>query len=162
MNFSEFLNCFLGGGVVAMLVGLATMRATVRKAEAEAAQAKAQAIKAEAEAETVRITNAENATRILVANIVVPLRNELNATREELSSIKGTISRLTRAIEAANKCRLSKSCPVLGKLRNSQKNADGADAEHDGVRECRDKGRRNKGDPQGDGADESGEYDDPG
>ena len=36
MSFSEILNILLGGGVAALVVALATMRATVRKANAEA------------------------------------------------------------------------------------------------------------------------------
>lgn len=167
MNFSEILNLCLGGGVVTLLISLFTLRAAVRKAEAEAAQAKAQAQKAEADAETVRITNAENATRILVENIVKPLKDELNATREdlqatkkEMASAKRTMSRLARAVEAANNCRLSKSCPVLGKLRNSQKESDGTDTDNN--RSAWDKGHRNKADPQGGDPEESGESDDPG
>lgn len=150
-----------------LLISLFTLRAAVRKAEAEAAQAKAQAQKAEADAETVRITNAENATRILVENIVKPLKDELNATREdlqatkkEMASAKRTMSRLARAVEAANNCRLSKSCPVLGKLRNSQKESDGTDTDNN--RSAWDKGHRNKADPQGGDPEESGESDDPG
>lgn len=169
MNFSEILNLCLGGGVVTLLISLFTLRAAVRKAEAEAAQAKAQAQKAEADAETVRITNAENATRILVENIVKPLKDELNATREdlqatkkELSSTKRAMSRLARAVEAANNCRQSKSCPVLGKLRNNPKDADRTDADVGKNRNIRDKGHRNKADPQGGDSDEPSESDDPG
>ena len=67
MSFSEILNILLGGGLAALVVALVTMRATVRKANADAEKAKA-------DAETVHITNTENATRILVENIVKPLK----------------------------------------------------------------------------------------
>lgn len=67
MEFSEILNLVLGGGLLAALVGIVTLRATVRKAEADADKAKA-------EAEAVRIDNAEHATRILIENIVEPLK----------------------------------------------------------------------------------------
>lgn len=65
MSFSEILNILLGGGLVALVVAVATMKATVRKANADAE-------KARADAETVRITNTENAN----ANIGSPLNNE--------------------------------------------------------------------------------------
>lgn len=69
MTFSEILNILLGGGFLAMVVGVITLKATVRKANADAE-------KARADAETVHITNTENATRILVENIVKPLKDE--------------------------------------------------------------------------------------
>ena len=103
MDVSNILNLLLGTGVVGLIIGIATLKSAVHKARAEADQAKAQAKKAEAEAETVRITNAENATRILVENIVKPLKEELYATREdlqatkkEMASTKRTMSRLAR------------------------------------------------------------------
>lgn len=129
MSFSEILNILLGGGVVALIVAVATMRATVRKANADAEKAKA-------EAETVHITNTENATRILVENIVKPLKDELHATREELqatkremASTKREMARLRKAVEAASGCRHSDGCPVLVRLRDHQKDADRANTE---------------------------------
>ena len=169
MDVSNILNLLLGTGEVGLIIGIATLKSAVHKARAEADQAKAQAKKAEAEAETVRITNAENATRILVENIVKPLKEELYATREdlqatkkEMASTKRTMSRLARAVEAANNCPRSESCPVLGKLRNDQKNSVGAGADRNsaGANKC--KGHRNKADPQGGDPAESGESDDPG
>lgn len=129
MSFSEILNILLGGGVVALIVAVATMRATVRKANADAEKAKA-------EAETVHITNTENATRILVENIVKPLKDELHATREdlqatkrEMASTKREMARLRKAVEAASGCPHSDGCPVLARLRDHQKDADRANAE---------------------------------
>lgn len=162
MSFSEILNILLGSGMLGLIIGISTLKATVCKAKAEAAQAKALAKKAEAEAEAVRITNAENATRILVENIVKPLEEELYATREELASNKRAMLRLARAIEAAKKCRMSDPCPVLVKLRNSPQDTDGADTVRGNGRNARDKGHRNKADPQGDDTAESGDSDDPG
>jgi hypothetical protein len=137
MSFSEILNILLGGGVVALIVAVATMRATVRKANADAEKAKA-------EAETVHITNTENATRILVENIVKPLKDELHATREdlhatkrEMASTKREMARLRKAVEAASGCPHSDGCPVLARLRDHQKDADRADtepADSDGTR----------------------------
>lgn len=129
MSFSEILNILLGGGVVALIAAVATMRATVRKANAEAEKAKA-------EAETVHITNTENATRILVENIVKPLKDELHATREdlqatkrEMASTKREMARLRKAVEAASGCPHSDGCPVLARLRDHPKDADRANAE---------------------------------
>ncbi len=125
MTLSEILNILLGGGLIAVVVALATMRATVRKANADAERARA-------EAESVRITNTENATRILVENIVKPLKEELNATREdlqatkkEMASTKREMARLRKAVESASGCRHADDCPVLGKLRDNAKERDG-------------------------------------
>lgn len=52
MELSEFLNIALGGGLLATIIGLLTLKSTVRKAGSEAEMAKA-------EAEAVRIDNAE-------------------------------------------------------------------------------------------------------
>lgn len=138
MEFSEMLNWILGGGLLAAVVGLLTLKATVRKANAEAEKAKA-------EAETVRIGNTEQATRILIENIVEPLKKELSETREELRSTKEEfgetkrefgatkreMARLRKAVESANSCRFSVDCPVLFKLRDlpksSTKGAGGGD-----------------------------------
>lgn len=125
------LNWILGGGLLAAVVGLLTLKATVRKANAEAEKAKA-------EAETVRIGNTEQATRILIENIVEPLKKELSETREELRSTKEEfgetkreMARLRKAVESANSCRFSVDCPVLFKLRDlpksSTKGAGGGD-----------------------------------
>ena len=166
MSFAEILNILLGGGLAAMVVTLVTMRATVRKANADAE-------KARADAETVRITNTENATRILVENIVKPLKEELHATREklssaeqlmasiqkELASTKRALSRLSRAVESATNCPHADDCIVLRKLRNNPKNADpggqddidGACHRYDGLPDTGDTDGACAGEPRGDG-----------
>ena len=128
MEFSELLNYILGGGVLALLIGVLTLKATVREANAKAEQAKADAEKAKAEAESVRIDNAEHATRILIENIVEPLRKELHETRKELQetkkefgSTKREIARFRKAVEKANNCDYHDTCPVLHKLREFPK-----------------------------------------
>lgn len=155
MTFSEILNILLGGGFLALMVGVITLKATVRKANADAEKAKA-------DAESVRITNTENATRILVENIVKPLKEELNATREdlqatkkEMASTKREMARLRKAVEAASGCPHSDGCPVLRKLRDNQKDTDGTDSGSADGREARYR-NSDKADTQGDGADESG------
>lgn len=156
MTFSEILNIFLGGGFIALVAGVITLKATVRKANADAERAKA-------DAESVRITNTENATRILVENIVKPLKEELNATREdlqatkrEMASTKREMARLRKAVEAASGCPHSDGCPVLRKLRDNQKDSEGGEGDGGDGREARYHGNRNKADPQGDGSDEPG------
>ena len=121
MEFSEILNYILGGGLLAAVVGIVTLKATLRKANADAE-------KAIAEAETVRIDNAEHATRILIENIVEPLRKELHETREELretkkefGATKREMARLRKAIADANSCKYSDDCPVLYRLRDLTK-----------------------------------------
>lgn len=161
MTFSEILNILLGGGLLALMVGVITLKATVRKANADAERAKA-------DAESVRITNTENATRILVENIVNPLKDELKATRDdllatkkEMASTKREMARLRKAVEAAGICPHSDGCPVLGKLRDSQKDTDGGDTEGHGGRTARHNGPRNKADPEGVCAWEPSGYPDP-
>lgn len=125
MELGEIMNIVLGGGLLASLVKLATLRSTVREANADAE-------KARAEAETVRIDNAEHATRILIENIVEPLRRELDetrkeleATRKDLQATKREMARLRKAVDAANTCRHSDDCPVLMGVRELPK--DGGD-----------------------------------
>ena len=159
MTFSEILNILLGGGLLALVVGVITLKATVRKANAEAERAKA-------DAEGVRITNTENATRILVENIVKPLKEELNATREdlqatkrEMASTKREMQRLRKAVESASNCPHSDGCPVLRKLRDNQKDSDGAETEGAELRTetaTRHGSVRKKNDPKGGGAVEQG------
>lgn len=136
MELSEILNLLLGGGLVAAVISVITLRATVRKANAEAEQAKAEAEKAMAEAESVRIDNAEHATRILVENIVKPLTDELEKTRKDLQSTKREMARLRKAVNDANRCRHHDECPVLDGLRRQENGTErGGDAQHPD--ECR-------------------------
>ena len=116
MELSEILNIALGGGLLATVIGLVTLRATVRKANSEAEKAKA-------EAEAVRIDNAEHATRILVDNIVEPLKDELNGTRKDLQATKREMARLRKAIDRANSCRHHDDCPVLNGMREHAESA---------------------------------------
>ncbi len=150
----------LGSSLIATLIGLATLKAAVVKANAEAKEAKAQAARAEAEAEGIKITNADNATRILVNNIEKPLREELHDTREklseteqvivsmqkELSSTKRLLSRLTSAIELISGCPHADGCPVSAWLY-SIKTDGNAGYIDDIVRALRQPDNRNKGDP---------------
>lgn len=155
MELSEILNFVLGGSLLATVIGIVTLRATVRKANAEAEKAKA-------DAETVRIDNAEHATRILVDNIVEPLKDELNATRKDLQATKREMARLRKAIDTANSCKHHDDCPVLRGVRDHPKDSagngtDGNDAEPGGQRE-----ERSPPDADGNGAEIGGESEDTG
>ena len=156
MTVSEILNIILGGGMLGLVVSLLTMKATIKKAHAEAERAKAEAEKAKADAETVHITNAENATRILVENIVKPLKEELNATRKDLQATKREMARLRKAVEAVSDCPHSDNCPVRHKLLDNPKDTEGRDifGEGEDRRETRHDGQFGKADSQGDSADE--------
>jgi len=114
MEASEILNIILGGGLIATIVAIVTLKATVRKANAEAE-------KAVADAEAVRVDNAEHATRVLVENIVKPLKEELNETRRYLDAAKREMARLRKAIDTANSCKHHDDCPVLIGMREQPK-----------------------------------------
>ena len=126
MNISEVLNVLLGGGLVATIVAICTLRATIRKAEAES-------MKAEADAETVRMDNTEHATRILMENIVKPLKEELNETRRCLEASKREMARLRKAIDAANSCRHRDDCTVLAGLRDKPKGVHDRSGNHGAI-----------------------------
>lgn len=130
MDISEVVNIILSGGLVGTVAAIGSLRATVRKAKAEAS-------KAEADAETVRVDNADHATRLLVDNIVKPLKDELNATRKDLQATKREMARLRKSIDSANGCKHRDECPVLYGLREQpekrvgdRKAADGDIGQH--------------------------------
>lgn len=126
MELSEILNIFLGSGLVGTVAAIGSLRATVRKAKAEAS-------KVEADAETVRVDNADHATRLLVENIVKPLKDELNATRKDLQATKREMARLRKSIDSANSCKHRDECPVLYGLREQPKERDAAGREAGGT-----------------------------
>lgn len=138
MDTSVLLNWIFGGGLLAALTALVTLGPTVRKAKAEAEKAKA-------DAETVRIDNTEHATRILIDNIVEPLKKELSATRREMA-------RLRKAIDGANDCQHRADCPVLHELRELPKTDTEADdvsrRVRRGQRKVRAAGPGDGGDPE--------------
>lgn len=117
MELSEILNVVLGGSLFGAIVSIVTIRSALKKARADAE-------KALAESDTVKITNTEQATRILIENIVDPLKNELNETRKEVSSLKREVARFRKAVDSANSCRYSDECPVLDRMRDTPKERD--------------------------------------
>ena len=137
MDLSEFMNIILGGGLVGTVATIGSLRATVRKAKAEA-------MKAEAGAEAMRIDNAEHATRILMENIVKPLKDEFCETKKELARNTREMARLRKAIDTANSCRHHDDCPVLGGLRKQQEEHDGGE-DTDGIGKHRQRERKPTG-----------------
>lgn len=155
MELSEIINFVLGGTLLATVIGIMTLKAKVKQANADAE-------KAQAEAETVRIDNAEHATRILVNNIVEPLKDELNATRKDLQATKREMARLRKAIDTANRCKHHDDCPVLRGMRehpkdNATGNPDGSGTDDDGQ-----SGQRSPPDTDGNGTEIGGEAGDTG
>jgi hypothetical protein len=135
MDWNTLLNVALGGGCLTGVIGVLTLRSTVARARAEAEEARAGAEKARAEAERVRIDNVNEATKILMDNIVTPLRDELNATRKELASLKRAVSKLQKAVDAANSCPHSDGCVVLERMRECARET-GNGGETGGATEC--------------------------
>lgn len=155
MELSEIFNFVLGGSLIATVIGIVTLKATVRKANAEAEKAKA-------DAETVRIDNAEHATRILVNNIVEPLKDELNGTRKDLQATKREMARLRKAIDRANSCKHHDDCPVLNGMREHQKDDGGNDPNGSGADDCGQSEERSPHGTDGNGAEVGGEAGDTG
>ena len=154
MELSEIFNFVLGGSLLATVISIVTLKATVRKANAEAEKAKA-------DAETVRIDNAEHATRILVDNIVKPLKDELNGTRKDLQATKREMARLRKAIDRANSCKHHDDCPVLNGMREHAESA-GNDPDGNGADDGGQPEQRSPPDTNGNGAEVGGEAGDTG
>jgi phage-related minor tail protein len=124
-------------------------------------QARAKAEKATAEAETVRIDNTEHATRILIENIVEPLKEELNENRKALQATRREMARLRKAIDTANSCRHHDDCPVLYGMREYSKEQDGGEPEQQPVVKRRQRVKREAGVVDGGDSEIGGEPDDP-
>ena len=162
MGLSEIINIVLGGGFLAALAGLATLKSTVRKAAAEAEKARAEAEHSEADAESLRIDNAEHATRILMENIVKPLKDEFNETKKELARNTREMARLRKAIDGANGCDYRSACPVLHRLREHPKDNTGSDPDGNGPEQGGQHEDRSPPGTDGDGAEVGGETGDTG
>lgn len=144
MALSEILNIVFGTGLVATIIGILSLRSQLKKARAEAE-------KAMAEADSVKITNTENATRILVQNIVEPLREELNETRKDLTATKREMARFRKAIEAIPLCPYHAGCPVLYELQDgTDVDAAGRHGQYQGSGKGRNQaGKRDRASPSG-------------
>lgn len=162
MDWNELLNLLLGGGLAAALLKVLTLKAAVRQAEADADEA-------DAEAEHLRIDNAGQATRILMENIVEPLKKELHETREELretkkefGATKREMARLRKAIGDASNCRHADDCPVLDRLRDLPKEESDSKHNRSGAAAGRQSETRSQGGEDRDTATAGGEPGHPG
>lgn len=93
---SSALNLLLGGGLVATLV---TIRSLKKKAEEEA--------------KSVALDNEKKLMALFNEYIVEPLK-------KEITSLRRTVSRLTQAIDKIPSCPHSADCPVKDSLDNSK------------------------------------------
>lgn len=106
---SIVLNAVFGGSLIVTIV---TMKATVRKAEAEAQ-------KANAEVERMKADNERSAMATFNEFIVDPLK-------VEIKRLNRNINGLQKAIKQANSCPHSDDCPVLDELqKQSDDDCDG-------------------------------------
>lgn len=117
MPLSELLNIIVGGGFIATIVSVFTLRSTVKKASANAEQAAA-------DAEQVRLDNTDKATGILMRNIVSPLETALDEVRQELRLTQNDLRRLQKAVQRANYCRYTDKCPVMDVLLTKKRDAE--------------------------------------
>ena len=93
----------------------------------------------------LRIDNTEHATRILIENIVEPLKEELNENRKALQATRREMARLRKAIDTANSCRHHDDCPVLYGMREYSKEQDGGEPEQQPVVKRRQRVKREAG-----------------
>ena len=162
MELSEILNYVLGGGLVGAVISIMSIRSALKKARAEAD-------KALAEADTVKLTNTEHATRILVDNLLKPITEELNETRKEIAANRRETARLRKAIDGANSCKYPTNpadCPVLRRMRygtDDRESKDCGRSKADGQSHptCSGQHQRSAGKTAGadDGTEDSGEAD---
>ena len=109
---NDLLTYVLGGGFVSALLGLFTVRSRIKKIRAETS--------------SLNLENSEQATEILMNNIVEPLKQELYEMRKEMALLRD-------AIRDAKHCRYTVDCPVLHRLRE-QKTGPGNDkSTHGGI-----------------------------
>lgn len=105
---SVALNLLLGG---TLIVTVATLKTTVKKAEAEAA-------KAHAEVEQMKTDNDRSAMATFNEFIVDPLK-------VEIKRLNRNVNGLQKAIKQASNCPHSGNCPVLDELQKQSDADDG-------------------------------------
>ncbi|MCE9157410.1 hypothetical protein K0H19_22735, partial [Phocaeicola vulgatus] len=106
----------------------------------------------------MRIDNAEHATRILMENIVKPLKDEFCETKKELARNTREMARLRKAIDTAGNCPHRDDCPVLDRLRESPKEHEPGSPDGNGKRRQRER-KSTGGTGDGGGTGEFGEAD---
>lgn len=120
MDWMTLLNYLLGGfGLVSLIVGLLTIGASRRKADAEADGAVA-------ETEQKNMSLAKEYVDEFRENVYGPLLKELKGLRRDVKNLKNAINKI-------NDCPHADSCPVRSELQKQQ-DGDGADCETPGDR----------------------------
>ena len=110
---AEIWNYILGGGLLALVVGIVTLGAKIKEANAKAEQAVAEAKRMLAEAKGSELNNDEKTLQIFKQYIYEPIQ-------KEVTSLRRVINRFTRAIDKINDCPYAATCPVRHELQNSQ------------------------------------------
>lgn len=121
---SLILNFLLGGGLIAAITAIATLRSSVKEAEAKAEQALAEAKRMRAEATGTELVNEEKTLQIFKQYIYEPIQ-------KEAINLRRSVNRLNRAIEKISDCPTAATCPVRRELQDAKDNpeADHTNAE---------------------------------
>lgn len=120
MDWMTLINYLIGGvGLVGLIVGLLTIRASRRKADAEADGAVV-------DTEQKKMALAEKYVDEFKENIYNPILKELKGLRRDVKNLRNAINKI-------NDCPHADSCPVRSELQKQQ-DGDGADGETQGDR----------------------------
>lgn len=114
---SLILNFLLGGGLIAAITTIATLRSSVKEAEAKAEQALAEAKRMHAEATGRELVNEEKTLQIFKQYIYEPIQ-------KEAVNLRRSVNRLNRAIEKIPSCPHAVACPVADDLQKQTADSD--------------------------------------
>lgn len=117
---SIILNFVLGGGLIAAITAIATLRSSVKEAEAKAEQALAEAKRMRAEAHGTELINEEKTLQIFKQYIYEPIQ-------KEAINLRRSVNRLNRAIDKIAECPTAATCPVRIKLQEPEINIEATD-----------------------------------
>lgn len=115
---SIILNFVLGGGLIAAITAIATLRSSVKEAKAE--QALAEAKRMRAEAHGTELINEEKTLQIFKQYIYEPIQ-------KEAINLRRSVNRLNRAIDKIAECPTAATCPVRIKLQEPEINSEATD-----------------------------------
>lgn len=114
MDTLEYLRLICG--ILTAIIGAGGFKMYIdrRKYIQEVEKLKAEVRASQVNTRGSELDNVQKAMRILMDEIVEPLKQEINAIRKELGKLR-------RAVEKANGCRFAADCPVRGELQKSDK-----------------------------------------
>lgn len=98
----EILTYILGGGFLALIIGIVTLGAKIKEANAKAEQAVADAQKMKAEAKSQELTNVEHAIKIW-RELATDLAQKYAEQTEAYSALNKNYTELTHKFDALNK-----------------------------------------------------------